>query len=80
MLINAALGHVPENMVFLLLRLDLSSIFWYHKYTKLGIRGLKMKPAAKKIQFKVVNKPAHTRASSDAKADTIKTCSPRTEA
>jgi hypothetical protein len=39
-----------------------------------------MKPAAKKIQFKVVNKPAHTRASSDAKADTIKTCSPRTEA
>lgn len=39
-----------------------------------------MKPAVKKIQFKVVNKPAHTRGTTDAKAETVKTCSPRTEA
>jgi len=40
-----------------------------------------MKPVSKKIELKVVNKPAHARANGAAelKADSMKTCAPRVE-
>lgn len=40
-----------------------------------------MKPVAKKIELKVINKPAHARTNgANPKADSMKTCAPRVEA